>query len=435
MKKYRLHFLSGEQGLISLNDTPISQGADGAIYISKEKQLAIKLYHEVKKDKVRQQKIWQMIQQPPQQVTEADFAWPVAVVSNLKDAFLGYAMPLINMQSHTELENILSTKLRQHMALSHHPLLRIKAAISLAQRVASLHQVGHFIIDLKPVNLTLHKTSGEVTILDCDGFAIASNNKSRYPAHQYTAGYIAPEAFSHHLPPTKLGLNQDLFALAVIIFQLINNGIHPFQGVPVKGESLPTDNQARIAHGLFAYGHKKHPLINPSPWSIHQDLPAALTYAFEQSLTGIKRVNAKDWYELLTKQLNTYHNCKHNAEHAFWGSSCPWCQLDKARQTPIKVKRISNKRPTKQTYPTFSAPIAPNTATPITMTTAGASTSLAIPPSIQALLASTAQVNPPIQNGPFFPHVSWLQIIVVNVILFVLFIFVATEIGERFFNG
>ncbi|MFO6422087.1 protein kinase domain-containing protein [Motilimonas sp. KMU-193] len=401
MTEYSLHYLTGKQEPIHLNDKPISQGADGAIFICKGKQLAVKLYHDANKDETRQQKIWQMIKHSPQQDTKADFAWPIAVVANSKGSFLGYAMPLINMQQHTELENILTFKLRQHLKLSHQPSLRLKAAISLANRVASLHQAGHYIIDLKPINLTLNKETGAITVLDCDGFAISSRHQF-FPAHQFTAGYIAPEAFSQNTGPDQLDLKQDLFALAVIIFQLINNGIHPFQGVPAQGVQLPTDNQARIAEGLFAYHLDKHPLINPSPWSVHHDFPDELTAAFAQSLISTDRLDAKQWEKLLTKHAMSYRICTENTEHEYWGNRCPWCQLNQARQAQIRIQSLKINRSKPRVHIKTSA-----------------------------IVTSTTNVNPAIQQGPYFPHVSWLTIILVNIMIFVLFISGATWIGEH----
>jgi DNA-binding helix-hairpin-helix protein with protein kinase domain len=59
--------------------------------------------------------------------------------------------------------------------------------------------------------------------------------------------------------------------LAVIIFRLLNNGLHPYQGVDAKA-NLPGTLQERIFAGLYAYGKQRSLDADPAPASIHESL-------------------------------------------------------------------------------------------------------------------------------------------------------------------
>jgi DNA-binding helix-hairpin-helix protein with protein kinase domain len=66
----------------------------------------------------------------------------------------------------------------------------------------------------------------------------------------------------------EMGEEQDKFALAVIIFRLLNEGIHPFSGTPRKGSDM-LSLQERIAGYHYAYGKWPDSYQAPHPYSIH----------------------------------------------------------------------------------------------------------------------------------------------------------------------
>ncbi|MCE0556311.1 hypothetical protein [Motilimonas sp. E26] len=336
-KSVTLTYLDGRVEKIRCQNKPFSSGADGAIYASTDNKLAFKIYHDPSKDSQRQEKLWQMLSHAPK---AKGFCWPIAVLGDHHGTFIGYAMPLLDLTSHHPLEMLLTKRSRQSLGITESYPFRLTVATNLAKKIAELHRLGHHVIDLKPVNLSFDKHTGDVVILDCDGFSIKGNTK-QYTGHQYTAGYIAPEAFRAKQPPEKLGLEQDLFALATIIFQLLNNGLHPFQGVPVKGKQLPSDNQGRIAAGLYAYDENPHFEIQPSPWSIHSDFPDVLQQAFTQSLTSVTRTNAALWQQLLKEQKHKLKTCHNNSNHMFWQSQCPHCLLNQASEHAFKTAIVN----------------------------------------------------------------------------------------------
>lgn len=373
-----LRYPNGTTNSIRLRSKPLNQGADGVIFAAPSGKLALKLYHEPSKDPERPQKIQQMLLAPPDDEGMVHFAWPIAKVEDKKGEFAGYAMPLLPLSEYANLDLLLTRKGRELGKLPQSREFRIRAAGNLARRVAQLHDQGHFIIDLKPANMLVNRRTADIVVVDCDGFAIQGKD-SFIPGHQYTTGYIAPEAWQQQEKPEALGKAQDLFALAVIIFQLLNEGLHPYQGVPRGKQAIPTDTQSRIGSNLFAYSTPANPKIQPSPWSLHNDFPAPLASAFRNAFRpNVQRPTAKDWVSKLDRAVSSLKRCANNTDHGFWGDGCVVCQQ---ALVEVKVKRPSPRKPPAtarrraQQHPPRVA--QPTTRTPRPTTTRSGSSPLA----------------------------------------------------------
>lgn len=328
-----LVYPDGRKTSLRLGRKPLNRGADGEIYAAPGGKLALKIYHEPTKDPERPEKIRQMLLVPPDDPGMEHFAWPIAQLNNRSGQFVGYAMRLLPVAEFTSLDLLLTRKGRQIAHLPESREFRVKAAENLARRVAQLHSQGHCIIDLKPANLLVHCKTADIVVVDCDGFAI-QGEREFIPGHQFTTGYIAPEAWQQRAKPESLGKEQDLFALAVIIFQLVNEGLHPYQGIPASGTSIPSDTQSRIGEELYAYGRAPNPKLRPSPWSLHKDFPSPLEQSFENAFRSRQgRPNAAFWVSQMGQLIPRLVTCKKDRRHRFWGQSCPLCE-----QTSVTVK-------------------------------------------------------------------------------------------------
>ena len=110
---------------------------------------------------------------------------------------------------------------------------RIAVARNLADVYNTLHNAGYYVVDTKPANIRTYKMVPGVCLLDCDGFKLKN---SPFEGDMITPDYIAPESIGK--PPAQLGREQDIFALSVLIFQLLNNGIHPYSGILNKNDTI-----------------------------------------------------------------------------------------------------------------------------------------------------------------------------------------------------
>lgn len=270
-------------------------------------------------------------------------AWPTSIVESKNGRFLGFSMPEIDFDGSVSLERMLQKKMRRVTGLPEFYGYRLNAAHNLASCVVDLHKRGHHIIDLKPINCRLHTKEMLVSVLDCDGFSVNGGSAGQFPAHQFTPEYIAPEAFGRN--PEKLGEAQDLFALAVIIFRLLNNGLHPFQCRVPQGQTSKTI-QELINTRAYAYGMKKSRKYKPARQSIHSSFPDDIRDLFDEAFRTPSRPTAVQWRNALKDYADPSSGklvrCNKNPdEHGHFGHGCGWCELDNINQ--ISPKRGSTK--------------------------------------------------------------------------------------------
>lgn len=320
----------------------IAQGAAGTIHhVVGKPGVVVKLYKDTQTLAEYEEKIGAMLNAPPSLKpftqsgrTYVQIAWPTGRVFDSKGQFAGFVMPEVDFHASTELENMLQKSARKLKKLPEFYGVRVLLAANMAALCTELHKLGHYMVDMKPVNMRFYPQSSYMAILDTDGFSI--NGPRRMPAQQFSDEYIAPEAKGKN--PASLGVEQDRFALAVIIFRLLNNGIHPFQGVDHSDH--PTNLQDRIFAGLYAYGLHRHKSVAPAPSSIHEYLETTTRRLFDRAFTKPHdRPSADEWRDHLNSFIveKTLLRCADNeAEHAHFSLGCGLCALEK-RRSNIKM--------------------------------------------------------------------------------------------------
>ncbi|MED5262968.1 MAG: hypothetical protein VX574_11290 [Myxococcota bacterium] len=356
-------------------------GAGDVFQVASRPGEVVKIYRAETTRQAYAEKIEAMLAVPPlfPQVKKGErvlhqLAWPTAVAETETGKFLGFAMPEIDFKHAISLERMLQKRSRETSGLPAAYRHRVVAAFNTAALLTRLHDRGHHVIDLKPVNILLYRENMRLALVDCDGFSILGANKKRYSAEQYTAEYIAPENIRRR--PAELGESQDRFSLAVIIFRLLNNGIHPYQGRlrnPSSGEQLPTLHEG-VAAGLYAHGLTPHPRLDPSFATIHESFSPKLRELFDRAFQKpSNRPAAREWQEALRiyadPERGQLRSCEQNREeHAHFGHGCGWCDLDSrldglvrparpARGLRRRKKSPARTRPTPQAQPIALAPL------------------------------------------------------------------------------
>lgn len=343
----------------------IKSGGAGSVYHLDAGKVA-KLYHDTIDKAYHQRKVAAMLALAPQLPPVAghpviQIAWPLSPVFSEKGHFAGFIMPELDVKASIELEYIL----QERQARAHQLPVGLGAKISLAANlctiVAALHQQQHRIIDLKPINLRFYKESLYVAMLDCDGFSIRGQ-KERFPANQFTAEYLAPEFQATGRIAEAQEEFQDRFALAVILFQLLNFGIHPYSGRPLR-DDMPTDLPGRIRRHAYGYGLKKHPHIEPSPVSGHLLMPQEIRELFEKAFSASpeQRPSAQSWAQCLRRYAlrsgDLLKVCAKNPEHQYFtGHACAACARETLlKQTAQAQKKSAPRRQKKKVHATAAA--------------------------------------------------------------------------------
>ncbi len=330
----------------------IGQGGEGVIYlvVLNGQKYAIKKYY--KPNENLHKKIKAMLDKAPddsvQRINSQTFiqlAWPVGLCYE-GSLFCGFVMPYVDLNHTNTLDFYLDPRLFKEKFGSGNLSLtfKIEIARNLAGVVKLLHSKGHFFIDFKPQNVRVYDRYHLISLIDCDGFSIEGSTGERFPANGYSSEYIYPEALQKNKRPQELGIKQDLFALSVVIFQLLNYGIHPFSGIITPGDSATTTDD-KVAQGYYPYGLSGHPRIKPLNYSAHSFLPTNLRVLFDKAFSSGSNFPPKvdEWIsefeEIITQQK--LQKCKKHPtkpDHIhFSGYECMACMRE-AITTNIRIK-------------------------------------------------------------------------------------------------
>ena len=325
-------------------------GAAGKIYLdASHPQSVAKIFHNKNKSSTNRQKLEAMLLNRPNfpritkdenGVERVQIAWPDAILEDENGFCVGYLMPMINMGEAVSLDHLMQKAIRSKLGLPEKYAYRVFAAYNVAAMVAAMHKCGHYIVDLKPSNVSVYKDTMTVAMVDCDGFSIKGENDNRYPAEFVSEEYIYPEGMD--LDCEDMGEEQDKFALAVIIFKLLNNGIHPFSGKPRKNDEKMLTIQNRIEEYHYAYGLWPDTYQAPHPYSIHEYFDKKTLELFERAFVkGEVRPTAKEWQEHLWALLHNLKPCKKNPNHFYFTSKgCGLCVAEeKFKGTLSDVKK------------------------------------------------------------------------------------------------
>lgn len=328
----------------------LKSGGAGSVFLIRELPAQVaKIYHRELSLETYERKLKAMLLLTPNlpDINEAgkrfvQIAWPQAILRDDRGRFIGFTMPSLDIKATSELEYIMQERQARAEGLPIGLGTKITLAANLSAVIAELHRQHHYVVDMKPVNLRFYRQSLYMAMLDCDGFSIQGQGE-RFEAPQFTPDYLAPE-FQVKGIDAAGEEQQDRFALAVVIFQLLNFGIHPFTGKPTS-DQVPTDIPGRIAARCYAYGLRPHKAIVPSMVSGHEAINVRLRHLFDRAFesTGLTRPSAGEWASALKlfaqKSTGSLIVCKTNKEHQhFVESHCAACNRDallkKARQAP-----------------------------------------------------------------------------------------------------
>ena len=157
---------------------------------------------------------------------------------------------------------------------------------NLASIAASIHRHGHAIGDVNERNILVEPGHGYVSIVDSDSFQIRDRtNKIIYRCRVGCPGYTAPELLrqmqgtcrqpkciggepgKHQVgyPCVPRNESHDMFGLAVLAFQLLMDGAHPYDcaitGPMSQDESL-NQRRAKMERDYFPYSRRRPPHIH-----------------------------------------------------------------------------------------------------------------------------------------------------------------------------
>lgn len=347
-------------------DEKIGEGATAIVYKVnyKNQTWAAKIFKA--EQKLNSLKLKAMLEHQPDDLSVnidgeefIQYTWVKYVINNGVGKVIGFMMPYVDHDETYSLDTfydpVLSKRLKpKDLALT----LRIQLAINLCELIDNLHKNKNYFVDIKPQNIKVYKKNHKVVLLDCDGYSINNSNGSpnRFDAELISTDYIAPEVTREKLMPGTLGLQQDLYGLAVILFQLLNRGTHPFQGITTDKNISASTNDERASLGLYAYGLNENWKVKPRSQSIHDLFLDETRVLFDKSFKTESRTTAEGWInhfkEILTNKKLVFCDKVDGSKKLdkdlihikFKGKGCIGCKLElenKSKLSNIK-KNYSN---------------------------------------------------------------------------------------------
>jgi DNA-binding helix-hairpin-helix protein with protein kinase domain len=303
----------------------IGSGGEGTVFYSpNDAQTVAKIYHEPITDE-KAEKLRSMAVNKNERLSKVA-VWITDILTDIPGGkVIGFLMPHVKAKEIHELYSLKSR--RVHFPEATWKFL-IHAATNVARAFYNLHRAGHVMGDVNHGNCVV-LADGTVKLIDCDSYAI-KNGAHRYRCEVGVATHLAPELQGKNLRDVTREFRHDNFGLAVIIFQLLFLGRHPFAGNYAGGEDKSLEDCIREQR--FAYGGDAH------LWKIKQPpgtlslsaVSPRLAFMFERAFLTENRPEPREWIEALEDLSNTLKQCALHPGHYFFAelTACPWCEIE-----------------------------------------------------------------------------------------------------------
>jgi len=365
----------------NLSSQYLKAGGEGEIYdIIGQSGLVAKIYKPGKVNYEKERKLIKMVSSPPDKSVLTQIAWPYDVLYNAGN-FVGFVMP--KMKINEDLNVIYeygSTAKYRTMQWEN----RIIIAQNLCVVLNYIHDSGYVCGDLNPKNISVDPVTGFVVFLDTDSYHIV-DLLNVYRCDVGMPEYLPVEIHKKMhggknlatAPLPTFSMDTDNFALAVHVFQLLMNGVHPFACAVIPSQSSvphpqPSDN---IEKGEFPFMQNipgiRIPVFAPKISILPKDLQDLFKRAFIDGHTSPDlRPKPDEWHSALVGLTQELKTCKKFAHHQYYKSlsSCPWCEADKAFEKIME----NTSTPARSQINTSGVPPRPSVSAPVRTNWVGA---------------------------------------------------------------
>jgi DNA-binding helix-hairpin-helix protein with protein kinase domain len=324
-------------------DKPVGGGGEAFVYRVKDDATRLaKVYHRPSSD--ASAKLAFMLANPPGNPTATRghqaYAWPTALITPPRsNSVVGFLMP--NVTGMKEVFDFYNPGQRRKTCARFNYRYLMQSARNIAGIMHELHSKGYVVGDVNQRNI-LVSDAAMVTVLDTDSFQCRDPKTGHlYLCRVRSDGFIAPEAYLRGTKDCERTVEQDLFGLAVLIFHLLMEGIHPFAAKYLgDGDPPYAQQQQSIIAGVFPYANRSGqfaPVPTAPPFEmLNPEIRALFLRCFvDGHETPTARPTAKEWQRALATASKDLVECPANKHHYYdrhLGDVCPWC----ARAKKIK---------------------------------------------------------------------------------------------------
>jgi len=304
----------------------IGTGAEGEVYeIQDNSDLVAKVYHEPPPPE-KAEKLVVLSRLGNERLFNLS-AWPVSTLRDTPDGEIaGFVMKKISQAEEVHALHSPKSRLQKFPEASWAFLIYVAA--NIARAVAAIHEHGLVIGDVNPKNILVTKKA-TVYLLDVDSFQVTAEGKT----------YRCEGGFPEYTPPELQGVafrnvdraqEHDRFGLAVVIFQLLFLGRHPFSGLYLGAGEMPLERairEFRFAYGVDSEARK----MRQPPGTLALDsMPSLIVRLFRRAFLSTDRPAAREWVERLDELAKALKKCEQHSGHYYYRelSDCPWCGIE-----------------------------------------------------------------------------------------------------------
>lgn len=301
----------------------IGRGGEGTVFFCpNDISLVAKIYHEPIDDEKAEKLRW-MAENSNEQLLKVA-AWIVDTLQDENGKVVGFLMPNVKAKEIHELYSLKSR--RVHFPEATWQFL-IHAAGNVARAFYSLHKNEHIMGDVNHGNCVV-LADGTVKLIDCDSYSI-KKGEMRYSCDVGVATHLAPELQGLDLGEIEREKKHDNFGLAVIIFQLLFLGRHPFAGNYLGAEDKSLEDCIR--EHRFAYGNQEVTNVKQPPGTLSlSQISPRLAVMFERAFFTEERPEPREWIEALEDLSASLKQCSVHIGHHYFNEllACPWCEIE-----------------------------------------------------------------------------------------------------------
>ena len=300
----------------------LGAGAEGTVYEAGPAEAA-KIWHPGPENGLRAEKIVAMIGAPPtrrdssqdprpQDTSVPRAAWPTALLMDENATATGFLMPLLPAERHRSIFHHFNAQARSRAGIRNDERDILRVARNLAHAAAEIHTAGHVIGDVNEMN-TLVSNALAVTLVDADSMQVKAPANGRiYRCTKGRDDYTPPRLQSGNFADRDRTQEDDAFGLAVLIFKLQMDGVHPFASTsdPERNQSISLADKIRREY--FPYNESGHTPEEHQPSRPYreawQDLDFRLRHLFRrafdpQATASEPRPDANEWATELNRLI------------------------------------------------------------------------------------------------------------------------------------
>jgi DNA-binding helix-hairpin-helix protein with protein kinase domain len=322
----KLQVFNSQRQTLSLT-SELGRGGEGSIYeVYGQPDLVAKVYHKpIEQEKAS--KLALMARLRTDRLLELT-AWPIDTLHETQGGRVsGFLMRRVS--NYKEIHILYSPKSRfVEFPDAGWPFL-IHAATNVARAFSVIHDHGHVVGDVNHANI-LVSNKATTMLIDCDSFQVSAQGQQ----------YLCEVGISTHTPPELQGRsfrgvvrsgNHDSFGLAVIIFQLLFMGRHPFSGAFTGPGEMTLERAIKEFRFAYGPGATSRQMKQP-PGTLPLDaVSQTVTNLFERAfLSEAGRPKPNDWLSALSDLSKNLKQCASNSNHYYLKmlSACSWCEVE-----------------------------------------------------------------------------------------------------------